>query len=98
MMPSGFNPEAAEGLKAVYQFEISEDEEFVAHLVIENGSCEFHDGPSASPPDVTVKSPAQVWLAISRGEKDGQQAFMNGEYTVEGDLTLLMRLKSLFSR
>ena len=98
MMPLGFNPEAAEGLKAVYQFEIGGDEEFVAHLVIENGSCEFHDGPSARPPGVTVKSPAHVWLAISRGEMDGQQAFMNGEYTVEGDLTLLMRLKSLFSR
>jgi putative sterol carrier protein/NAD(P)H-dependent FMN reductase len=98
MMPLGFNPEAAEGLKAVYQFEIGGDEDFVAHLVIENGSCEYHDGPSASPSGVTVKSPAHVWLAISRGEMDGQQAFMNGEYTVEGDLTLLMRLKSLFSR
>jgi len=45
---------------------------------------------------VTIKSPAEVWLAVSKGEMDGQGAFMSGKFKVEGDLSLLMRLKSLF--
>jgi putative sterol carrier protein len=97
MMPKAFNPEAAEGLSAVYQFEMSGTEAFVAHLTIADGACTYADGP-AERPSVVVKSPADVWLAISTGELDGQQGFMSGRYQVEGDLMLLMRLKSLFSR
>jgi putative sterol carrier protein len=96
MMPRGFNPEAAGDLRAVYQFDISGAEEFTAHLRIADGRCESGDGPAENP-DVTIQSPADVWLAISRGEKDGQAAFMAGEYKFQGDLGLLMRLKSLFS-
>ena len=95
MMPLGFNSDAAGELEAIYQFEVSGDEEFVAHLKIANGVCSFHDGPVKSP-GVTIKTPAGVWLAISRGERDGQQAFMNGEYETEGDIGLLLKLKTLF--
>ncbi len=95
MMPMGFNAKAAGDLNAVYQFEITGPEEFVAHLAIANGKCVFHEGPHAKP-DVAVKSPADVWLAISKGELDGQMAFMSGKYRIEGNISLLMRLKALF--
>jgi multimeric flavodoxin WrbA/putative sterol carrier protein len=96
MMPLGFNASEANGLEAVYQFEISGDENFTAYLKISRGQCVYHDGPAPSP-GVIIKTPAAVWLAIARGELDGQQAFMSEKYTVAGDLSLLMRLKSLFS-
>jgi putative sterol carrier protein len=95
-MPSGFNPDAARGLKAVYQFEVSGSENFTANLQIADGICTYHYGPAAKP-DVIVKTPADVWLAVSKGEMDGQQAFMSGKYKVDGDISLLMRLKSIFS-
>jgi multimeric flavodoxin WrbA/putative sterol carrier protein len=95
-MPSGFNPDAAGGLEAVYQFEVSGSESFTAHLQITDGICTYHSGPAAKP-DVIVKTLAEVWLAVSKGEMDGQQAFMNGKYKVDGDLSLLLRLKSIFS-
>lgn len=95
-MPAGFNPDAAGGLKAVYQFEVSGSESFTAHLKIAEGICTYHSGLAAKP-DVTVKTPADVWLAVSKGEMDGPQAFMSGKYTVEGDISLLMRLRSIFS-
>ena len=79
------------------QFEVSGDEEFIAHLKISNGRCSFHDGPVKNPA-IVVKTPAEVWLAISRGERDGQQAFMNGEYKAEGDIGLLLKLKTLFAQ
>lgn len=95
LMPLSFNPNAAGNLEAIYQFEVSGDEEFVAHLKIGNGVCTFHDGPMRQP-DIVVKTPADVWLAISRGERDGQLAFMNAEYKIEGDISLLLKLKTLF--
>jgi putative sterol carrier protein len=97
MMPSGFKSEAAQGLTAVFQFEMSGSEAFTAHLSIADGRCVFRDGPHDRP-DVVIKSPADVWLAISRGELDGQAAFLSGKYTAEGDLSLLLKLKSLFGR
>ncbi len=96
-MPLGFKAHAAQGLSAVYQFEMSGSEEFTAHLTIEGNLCTYHDGPHARPA-VVIRSPAEVWLAISRGELDGQAAFMSGRYKVEGDLSLLLKLRSLFGR
>ncbi len=97
MMPLAFHAPAAEGLSAVYQFEVQGDETFVAHLRIAGGACTFHEGP-ADKPDLTIKTPADVWLKISKGELNGQQAFMDGRYKVEGDLNLLLKMNRLFSR
>jgi len=94
-MPSGFDPGAAAGLEAIYQFEVAGSENFTAHLQIAEGICTYHPGPAAKP-DVIIKTPPDVWLAISQGEMDGQQAFMNGKYKVDGNLSLLLRLKSIF--
>ena len=96
MMSLSFKASAAGTLEAVYQFEVSGDENFIAHLAIADGRCVYHDGP-AEKPNVIIKTPADVWLKISKGELNGQKAFMDGRYTVEGDLTLLLKLKSLFS-
>ncbi len=96
MMPQAFNSHAAGDLSATYQFNVTGSEDFTAHLIIENGTCKFVEGP-ASDPGVTIITPPEVWLAVSRGEMDGQSAFLSGKYRAEGDLGLLMKLKSLFS-
>jgi multimeric flavodoxin WrbA/putative sterol carrier protein len=95
-MPRALNQEAAQGLTATYQFEVSGTEQFTAHITIDQGQAACHDGPAPNP-NVIVKTPAEVWLAVARGELDGAQAFMTGKYRVEGDLGLLMKLKDLFS-
>jgi multimeric flavodoxin WrbA/putative sterol carrier protein len=95
MMPLGFRSEADPGLNAVYQFEISGSEEFSAHLRIADDRCTFHEGAHEKP-DVLIKAPAEVWLAISQGALDGQSAFMSGKYSAEGNLGLLLKLKTLF--
>jgi len=94
-MPLGFRSEAVPGLNAVYQFEISGSETFKAYLSIADKRCTFHEG-SHEKPDVLIKAPAEVWLAISRGALDGQSAFMSGKYRVEGNVGLLLKLKTLF--
>ena len=95
MMPLGFRSEADPGLNAVFQFEISGSETFGAHLRIADDRCTFHEGAHEKP-DVLIKAPAEVWLAISQGALDGQSAFMSGKYSAEGNLGLLLKLKTLF--
>ena len=95
MMPLGFQPDAAKDLKAVIQFEISGDEEFTAHLEIADGKAVHKEGPAAAP-DLTVKSPAKVWMGIAQGKVNGQMAFMTGKFKAQGDLGLLLKLNSLF--
>jgi len=46
---------------------------------------------------LTIHTPSEVWLRVSRGEMDGAQAMMSGQYTIEGDLSLLIRFSELFS-
>lgn len=95
VMPSILDRAEAKGLEATYEFQVSGEEVFSAHLRIEHGACTYAEGPADSP-GVVIKTPASVWLAISRGELDGQTAFMSGKFTVEGDLTLLFKMKKLF--
>lgn len=94
-MPSRFNPKATEGMKAIFQFEISGNEEFTAHIRIADQEATFHEG-AAENPDVVIKTPAKVWLDIAKGNISGRWAFMTRKYEVKGDITLLMKLRSLF--
>jgi putative sterol carrier protein len=95
-MPDFFNPATAGPLEAVIGYIVSGAENFEAYLVIQNGTCRLETSPSRKS-DLLIRTPAEVWLAITRGELDGQQAFFQQAFQAEGDLGLLMRMKILFS-
>ena len=95
-MPDFFNPEAAGPLDTVIGFMVSGAESFEAYLIIQNGTCRLGKSPPRKP-DLMISTPAEVWLGITRRELDGQQAFFEKAYQVEGDLGLLIRMKVLFS-
>lgn len=97
MMPLGFNAPAARGLDAVYQFDVTGNEPFQAYLKISGAGCSYHEGV-ADKPGIVIHTPGDVWMGIARGELDGQQAFLSGKYRVEGDLALLLKLRSLFPK
>jgi multimeric flavodoxin WrbA/putative sterol carrier protein len=86
---------AAGDLKATIQFDVTGGQPMQGFLSIGDGTCTFDEGRTAGP-TLTVKTPYEVWIAIANKEKDGQQAFMAGEYKVEGDMSLLMRMSTLF--
>ncbi len=94
-MALSLNPSIASTLKTAIQFDVTGGQKGKWYLAIENGVCTCSEG-EASSPALTIITPSEVWLAIAAKEKDGRQAFMNGEYKAEGDLSLLMRLNSLF--
>jgi multimeric flavodoxin WrbA/putative sterol carrier protein len=95
-MATIFNPEAKPGLQAVIQFEVTGKQTGNWFLSIADGKCTFHDGLSLNP-NVAIKTSSEVWLAIVNKELDGQRAFMEGKYKVEGDMSLLMSMKDLFA-
>ncbi len=96
-MAVAFNPEAAGDLEAVIQFDISGPEPGWHYLEIKGGRCRYQEG-RAEAPSVTIHTPWEVWQAIGQGELSGQEAFMKGSYTVEGDLGLLMKMAEYFRR
>lgn len=97
LMRLGFNPDAAEDLDAVFQFEFEGAVDGVCHMEIRHRTIVASPG-SAKAPDLIVQSPFDTWVAIQCGEADGAQLFMDGAYSAEGDINLLPRLGQLFGR
>jgi multimeric flavodoxin WrbA/putative sterol carrier protein len=97
LMRLGFNPDAAEDLEVVLQFEFQGAVEGVCHLGIRHGNIVASSG-SGKNPDLIIRSPFDTWVAIQCGEADGAQLFMDGAYSAEGDINLLLRLGELFGR
>lgn len=91
-----FDPQAAGDLEAVIQFKVTGDDAGDYHLDIAPGQCKAYAGKHPHP-TLTVNTPSDVWMAISRSEMDGAAAMMTGKYSVKGDLGLLMRFDKLFS-
>ena len=95
-MPQSFRAEAAASLSAVIQFEVSNETPGRYFTVIENGCCASFEGEHPHP-NLAIRTPRDVWLGIARGELSGATAYMTKQYTIAGDMELLMNLHSLFS-
>ena len=96
-MPTRFNKEAAKGLNAIYQFDLSGDGGGKWHVIINNDACEVKEGPHASP-SITISMTAQDYLDMVSGKLNGQVAFMSGRLRISGDMGLALRMQSLFQQ
>jgi putative sterol carrier protein len=94
-MPGAFVPRAAGDLKAEIQFDISGEKGGKWVISIAGGRCEVRRGEALSP-TVTIESPGDVWVKISRGEIDRPKALMEGLYRIKGDMSVLTRMPQLF--
>ena len=93
-MAGRFSPEFRE-LKAKLQFDVTGEQPGQWRLVMTDGYCGFCTGP-ADRPDLIIRTPSEVWIAIMEGRLNGADAFAEGKYTAEGDLNLLMGPQKLF--
>jgi len=93
-MAERLNPEAIPGLKGVMQINL-DDERY--YLVINETECKAYQG-EYSEPSLTIISPSDVWMKISKGELDGAKSMMNGLYKMQGDMKLLIKLGKIFSK
>ena len=97
MMPLGFNPDGAKGLRATLQFEFTGEVEGECHFVIADNAITAKAG-RAEKPDLTITSPFEVWMDIMTGKADGAQMLMEGEYTAEGNMDLLLNMSKMFGQ
>ncbi len=94
-MPYGLNNEVAKGVDVVVQFELSGDESQISHLIIKNQKCEHIKGLHNNP-TVTIKSDSQLWLDITNGDIDGANAYINKQYEMFGDASIMQIFDKLF--
>jgi multimeric flavodoxin WrbA/putative sterol carrier protein len=92
----GFNPEAARDMKATLQFEFSGEVRGSCYLVIEDRAIRAMSG-TAENPDLTIRSPFEVWADIITGKADGTRMFMEQKYSADGDMDLLMKFSKWFA-
>ena len=94
-MPNRFNKDAAKGLDAVYQFDLSGDGGGKWYATIKNDACEVKEGAHSSP-NITISMAAQDYLDMISGKANGQMLFMSGKLKIAGDFGLALRLQSIF--
>src|SRR5881296_3024211 len=94
-LPSRFHAAAAEGVTAVYQFDLSGNEGGQYQLHIADQTCRVSPGLHPSP-DVTLRMAGEDCVAILDGALDRVFGFLNRRLKMEGDLGLAMKLGGFF--
>ncbi|MBW2607118.1 MAG: NAD(P)H-dependent oxidoreductase [Deltaproteobacteria bacterium] len=95
-MPYGLNQNLAKGIDTIIQFHLSGEEPTDGYLTIKDLECTYTKGIHQNP-KTTIRADSRLWLAISNNEVSGDQAFINKEYTAEGDMSILLKLGDLFA-
>jgi len=95
-MAGHFNKEAAKGLNAIFQFDLSGDGGGKWHVLVNNDQCQVAEGSHPSP-NITISMTAKDYLDMIAGKLNGQMAFMTGKLRIAGDMGLALRLQSLFT-
>lgn len=94
-LPEKLDTDAADGIVAVYQFDLSGPHGGQYHLVVEHGACTVHKGIHPTP-HVTLSISDEDCLKVLNGHLDGPSVFMSGRLHVRGDLGIALQLKALF--
>lgn len=92
-MQSRFNATAAAGLNLVFQFKITDAENY--YLTVKEGTCDLQAGDAPNP-DIALVMDKETIKGLLSGELSGMQAFMSGRLRTEGNMMLAMKLGELF--
>ncbi|MFO0697078.1 MAG: sulfotransferase [Polyangiales bacterium] len=96
-MPKRFVRSAAEGLSAVYQYELSGTESGIWAVIVENGTCRVQEGAHPSP-DCRIAMKDVDFLALNYGELHPLKAAMQGKIKFEGDRKKAIPLDKIFEK
>jgi putative sterol carrier protein len=75
-----FRPDAAEGMSATYELSLTGDEGGTWHLAIADQKCQLLEGSGD----------------LLAGRLDGFSAYLAGRIQVQGNLSLVMQLQTIF--
>ncbi len=94
-LPMAFNPAGAKGLNGRYQFDITGEGGGTWVVAIKDGTCEIAAGPGDF--DWRFELDTDTFIGMTTGDFMGQEAFMLGRVTVEGDPILGMAFDQAFT-
>lgn len=95
MMADRFKPDAAEGVDAIFQYEISGDNGGDWHVIVKDKSCEVVEGKHDAP-SVTLMLADNDYMSMIRGELNGMQAYMSGKLKATGNIMLAQKFQQMF--
>jgi putative sterol carrier protein len=94
-LPQRFQPGAAKGVHAIFQFELSGDGGGTYHVKVEDGSIAITEGPAAKA-NATIKMKGEDYVKMVNGQLSGTMAFLKGQMKIAGDMMLAQKMKDLF--
>lgn len=95
-IPELLNARAAQGLNAVFQFDINGNGGGSWNVTVKEAACEVQEGRHSAP-TVTLSMSAEDWVSMVNKELNPMQAFMSGKLKVSGDIMLAQKIPELFS-
>jgi len=90
-LEGAFNPQAAAGTAATFQFNISTP----VYASIKDGACSIVEG-TVQNPDVTITMADDDLVKMLKGELNGMMAFVTGKLKVDGNIMLAQRMPTMF--
>jgi putative sterol carrier protein len=94
-LEEGFQSDKAEGVDAIFQFDLTGDNGGKYWVKVQNKQPEVHEGQHADP-TMTLTATADDYMAIVNGELAPVSAFMQGRVKVKGDMGLALKLQAMF--
>jgi len=91
-----FDPQKLAGLDATFLFELSGEKGGQWTVSVADNQIDITERATADP-TTTFKMAADDFLAMANGELNPVAAFMQGKIKIEGDMSIAMRLQTLFS-
>lgn len=87
------DPSLAKKVKGIYVFQITKDGQEKSWTVdLKNGKVYLGASDAV---ECTMKMSDDVCVEIMTGQKDATEAFFNGEFSIDGDMSLAMKLNHL---
>lgn len=94
-MPGRFQAAKAGDLNAVIQFDMTGDGGGQYYVTIGAGACAVAEG-NAPNPNMTMTAAATDYMDMINGVLNPMQAFMQGKIKIKGDMSLAMKMQTLF--
>jgi|GEM_PF-508245 len=96
-LPHGFNAQAAVGVQALFQLNITGTDAFEGYITMQGADCEYTDG-HAEQHDILITADAKAWMDVLTGKHTAQRAFMMGLLKVRGNFQLLTKFDQAFAK
>ena len=94
-LPQRFVADAAKGMNAVFQFELSGAGGGTFAVTVADQKFTVSEGAHASP-GVTLKMTGDDFVKMSNGDLKGPMAFMTGKLKVSGNIPLAQKMQAVF--